>query len=76
MQGSQHIGKKPDLDPGSTFHSLCVLGQVTSPIEGSVSLPAIDHIYGPSWTLVRWTMESAYYKTCTQQILINGSYYY
>lgn len=44
-------------DPGSTFHSLCVLGQVTSPVEGSVSLPAIDHLYGPSWTLVRWTMK-------------------
>ena len=35
MQGSQHVGKKPDPDPGSTFHSLCVLGQVTSPVEGS-----------------------------------------
>lgn len=45
------------IDPGSTFHSLCVLGQVTSAVEGSVSLPAIDHLYGPSWTLVRWTMK-------------------
>ena len=45
MHGSQHVGKKHDVGPGSAFYSLCDLGQVISPVKGSVSSSAIYHLY-------------------------------